>query len=488
MSTPIKIIELKGEDWMKGLSIQGTFPIGGLFQSVTSFDPFDKIGYLKPSLTTVTLDTSTITTQINQLTTYQNGGVGYAVGLGNRSGTGAKCLYQINLSDNTVTNQSSTIDTNAPTGALTHNGLTLFKNRIIYEQGGALRSISLSFTDDQNLLSSASTGSNLSPVRFVVGSDNNLYYTAMQGYAIGKIVTPNGTTSNTNSVYDLGTGNIPRDLTFDGRYLVSISDNNEYKVSTSKPICQVRFYDLDSTTNVLPVNTWTINDSYLIGGRYVDGKILILGASGLWVCNSVTPPKLIFPLDSTKLPSNANQIDVKDNTLYWASTSVGGRVYAYGADIGKPILFQPYTSTTSSDLNVALVNTGTYFVTASDSPKAYLLNSGSTVGSTYAITASLPLQQPFQLSYIKVVLFSPLSTGQSVTMHIWNGNGQVVSDTDAKSFTGVGAKQTLIFTPKSAVNNFKTFEDIQIGVEASGAIVQRVTVYGTPVSDDSQII
>jgi len=38
---PIKIYELKGLDWVKGISIQTGIALGGIFQTAINFDPFD---------------------------------------------------------------------------------------------------------------------------------------------------------------------------------------------------------------------------------------------------------------------------------------------------------------------------------------------------------------------------------------------------------------------------------------------------------------
>ncbi len=46
----IKIQEVKGSDWAKGQSAQPNLPIGGLFRSMSNFDPFEQTGVFIPSL------------------------------------------------------------------------------------------------------------------------------------------------------------------------------------------------------------------------------------------------------------------------------------------------------------------------------------------------------------------------------------------------------------------------------------------------------
>lgn len=486
---PQKIFELKTKDWMKGLSIQSDYAVGGLFSIAINFNPFEKMGYMKPSLSPAIIDATTITTQIKQFASFKNGADGYVFGIGDRSGTGTKCLYRVNLTDSTVIDYSSAIDQNATTGSITHGGLTTFKGRLIYEQGGSLRSntfVPLA-GNDVGILGSALSGGSDTPIIFAQGSDGNLYYTANAGSSIGKVVLVSGTTGNVANAFQMtDTSLVPKDICNDGIYTIFIADNNSTKVSTANVVCRIFFWDtIKSKADII----FDIPDSYLISCRYVNGKVYVLGGSGLWVCNSATPPKLIFPLDSSKLPASASAVTQNGNFLYWGAGSIGARIYGYGATVGNPILFNPYVASGGSDLIVALASSGTYLVSSTDLPKAYLLNSGSTRSNATFQTATTPLPVPYQLSYVKISLSAPLSSGQEVYMNISNGNSGVISDTVSKAFSVVGAKQTLKFEVTSAVNNFKTFEEFVLTVSAiAGATIQRITVYGIPLEDNSQLI
>lgn len=492
MATPTKIFELKGSDWMKGLSIQGDYAIGGLFSTATNFNPFAKMGYFQPSLLPVVVDSTTITTQVNQFAPFSDGSDGFSFAIGNRAGTGTKCLYRIKLTDSTVVDYSDKIDQNATTGAIGHGGAIVYKNRLIYEQDGSIRSNLLTPTavGDTNILSSSLSSGVLNPVMFEVGSDGVLYYTANGNSSIGKIVLTTGTTGNTANAFSFtDTSLTPKDICNDGIYTIFIADNNDYKVTTTNTTCRVFFWDtIKSKADII----YDIPDSYLISCRYVDGKVLILGASGIWVCNSVTAPKLVYPIVTSVLPISASAVSRSGNTMYWAARSVGAKIYAYGATIGKAIVYQPYSSHVGSigtDLNIAIAASGTYLLSSTDEPIVRLLNSGSTRDGATIVTATNQLPQPYSLSYVKVVLSSPLSSGQEVTLSIHNGGGNVISDTQTKTFATYGAKQTLIFTVTSSANNLKQFEDININLSSTGgAEVQRVTVYGIPIEDNSQMI
>lgn len=493
MATPIKILEIKGLDWLKGLSIQAGLALGGLFQNATNFDPFEKMGYLQPSLAPVTIDASTITTQLNYLASFADGADGFVVGIGNGTGVAkTKTLFSIKMSDSSVTDYSDQIDQNAGS-QVDHFGIGIYKSRIIYGQSTTLRSNTLvpSTGNDENILSTSLTGSVLYPLVFVEGHDGNLYFNNSTG--LGKILSVTDTTGNINNAFTITDSNMrTRDICNDGLFTIFIADTNANKVTTATSRCRIFFWDgIKSTADII----YDIPDSFVISCRYIDGKVLILGASGIWVCNSVTPPRLIFPLTSTQLPTSANAVSAKDNIMYWGAVGVGTKVHAYGSEIGEPILYTPYTSSSGVDLHIALVSSGSFFIVTTDNPSVFLLNSGSDRANATLTNTTLQLPQPFTLAFVKVVLKLPLATGQQITLNTFNGNGSVISATDVKTFTNVGAKQTLIFAPKSAANNFKKFEDIYVQInparqtgDGANAIVQRVSVYAFPADDNSQFI
>lgn len=488
---PIKILELKTTDWMKGLSVQSGFSLGGLFRRAKSFDPYEEMCYFKPSLAPVQVDGETITTKVNAMVSKSNGVDGYVFAIGTRTGgAGNKCLYRIKLDDATVVDYSSQIDQHDGASTIPHQGITYWNGRLIYEANGVIRSnvITPASASDTNLLSTSNTGLTGADVIFAVGSDGYLYYTANQGHSIGKIIKADGTAGNINNAFTFTDTNlVPKDITSDGFYTIFLADNNYQRSLLVKVTCKIFFWDtISSKAEVI----YDIPDSYVISAKYVNGRVLILGASGLWICNSATPPKLIMPLSSNKLPTLASQVDVKGNILYWASPSLGGEIYAYGSDIGKDILFNPYTSNQSNNLNTCLVSSGDYFVCGVDegtnTPKVFILNSGTTRGSSTIQTTTIPLVQPYSLSHIKIVLKKPLATGEEVIAQLLNGNGGLITDTIIKSNTINGDKQELLFEPKPTDATVKSFEEFYLSISSNGPIVQRATVYGIPIDDFSQ--
>jgi hypothetical protein len=490
---PTKIFELKGKDIMQGLSIQSGLALGGIYQTAANFDPFETMGYLQPSLAPVQIDPATITTQTNYFTSTTDG---YVYALGHRAGTGGKCFYRIKVLDGTVTDYSDYIGKNEATGAIPHNGLAFYGGRIIYESNNKLRSNAnppvngTGANEDVEILATdlvGSTSTSLIPTVFCIGHDGYLYYTAVYGYGVGKIVTTNATTNNINNAFTFTDHNLyPKDITDDGTYLIITADTNPLRNTDIESQCKVFFWDCISAKASI---IYTIPDSYLISGKYIDGKVVILGASGIWICNQVSAPKLVFPLSSTKLPTGANQVTVKGNIMYW--TGANGKVYAFGAKIGNPIVYSPFVTTDSDNLQTAIISSGPYFFVSLDAgtntPKIYQHNSGTTRASLTAQTTTITLPQQYSLSYVKMDLKSALSAGQTVSVKLLNGNSEVIMDTNDKAFATVGAIKNLVFNPKPATNSVKVFEDISlIVILQGGAVAQRISIYGVPTSDYSQ--
>lgn len=483
MSNPIKIYEIKGKDFMQGLSIQSDFALGGLFASGTT-DPFRKMGYMTGVPANTEIDNTVITSQVTYLASKNSGSEGYVFAINDSLVDKTKSFYRIKISDGSVIDYSDQIDQNA-SSPISHNGVAFHKGRVIYEQGGSLRSNTLTPTtgNDTNILTSASTGGSDTPIMFATGPDGVMYYTANTNASIGKIVLVTGTSGNTATAFTMSdTALTPKDLCNDGVYLVWVADNNPNKSIYGNASCRVFFWDTIKTKADI---IYDIPDSYVISCRYVDGKVLILGASGIWACNSATPPKLIFPLNSNKLPTKANQVTTKDNIMYWISPAVVNRVYAYGSKIGSPILYNPFVLSASSDLGLAFVSSGDYFV-GSDENGVFLHDTNGTPVNGNLQSVYTPLNQTYKFAYAKVVLKAPLSTGQQVDLSILNGNGQVITNSTSKNFTQVGAKQTLIFNPNPTAGSFSQFEDLSVSITTQTDVtVQRVTIYATPLPDDS---
>ncbi len=487
MSKPVKIFELQGLDWMKGLAIQSTFALGGIFRSAVNFDPFAKMGYFQSTNMPTILDTTTITTQIKHFVSQIDG---YVYALGDKSGAGAKCFYRIALADNSVTDYSTAIDQNGST-SFGHGGLTIFggvgeSQRLVYEQDGSMRSNTITPGTDTNILSDSGTSSSAMSTDFCVGSDLALYFTQGINCAVGKIVTVLGTSNNVKNTFALQSKINARSITSDGYYLIIIGDENTNKNVHINSQCKVYFWDkVKSTADVI----YDIPDTYLIGGRFVNGSVKILGYSGIWECNLHTPPKLIYPIsDKTILPTDINQIGVQGDLLVWTGQGISKPIYAYGSLIGKPILYNPFSYSINSTSNSGLGIIGDKFLMATTDPKVFLFDTTTDRAGATVVTTPQPLGQPFQFAYAKVVLESPLvAINDQINLGLFDSGGRSIMDLTTRVYLREGAKKDLIFLPTTGI--ITKFEDLVVEAVVSGnTAIKRVTVYGFPIGDDSQTL
>lgn len=485
---PVKILELSSGDWMKGISLQDTFPIGGIFQSSScNFDPFETMGYLQPALAPVQLDDTKIVAITNSICGSSDGS--YVFGLADRSGAGAKNLFRINVADNTVTNYSMTCGSAA--GSRRFRGLVSYKGRLVTLEceTGSIYSVTEDDVTETYLGISPSSNITYTPPVFHVAPDGNCYFTlGVQNGEVGRIDTVSGAGTNTANAFTINPDLVPKDFTDDGTYEIIIADNNPSRTANVSGVCKVYFWDMDKPDADLIL---TIPDSYLIAARFVGGRLLVIGASGIWQCGIGTAPTLIVPLDSDHLPSNPYQVSVKGNILYWASVSSGAKVYAYGAKVGKPIFFAPYQTTGSDNLHTTFIVSGNYFYAGLDAgtntTKMYVLNSGSTRTNATVQTAPNVLPYPFKFAHAKVVLKSKLTSGQAIALTLTNSEGLSIMASTTKSYSASNPIRSFIFKPAYTANQVQDFEDIYATINPQGgAVVQRVVIYGTPLKDYSE--
>lgn len=492
---PQKLLELKGTDWMKGLAVQSTVDVGGLFQSANDFDPFETMGYLQPALAPTQVDGTTITTSVTSAITGLSGSTGYVFVMGNRASNGAKFIYRINTSDQTVTDYQAQFGSTQL--LMSGLGYSAANGRIVYycQTNGLIRSNLFptpALASEATIENSPSINNQPFLPRFIIGPDRVMYYTTGNP-GIGKITNFTGTAGNTPNYLTPQSDLSTKDAVSDGTYLVVIADDNINNVSTISAQCRVFFMDVSNTSKTTADVIWDIPDRYLIGCQFVEDTVLVFGYSGIWACSAGSSPRLILPLTASKLPSNAYQITTTKNIVYWASTATGARVFAYGSLIGRKIHFQPHHTTDSDNLHTLLISSGPYFYAGLDAgtntPKVYVHNSGSTRANCTVSTVNIVLSKPHTFSHVKVTLKSPLSASQAVDVTMFDSNGTTILSTNSKQFATVGSKKTLLFTPANSGTMARHFEDFYLTVNPQGgAVVERVTVYGVGVDDDSQLI
>lgn len=481
---PIKILELSKTDWIKGISLQDTFPIGGIFQSSSyNFDPFETMGYLQPALESAQLD-SAINKKPTASVAMQVSGVGYVFQMADRTAGAAKNLFRIKTSDLTVTTQSVT--GGSAVGARVFAGCGSYQGQILTLDvaNGFFYRIDPS-TFAENIVAVGLSGgynANSVPPAMYTGADQNLYFTKTG--SDGKIGKITSAFALTDGAFQGDPNLTPKDITGDGTYLIIIMDENPSQVTNINTKCQVYYWDMDKANADL---VQTIPDSYLISARFVDGRLLIIGASGIWQAGIGTQPRLILPLTASQLPINNQAVSVSGNIMKWVA-GTSGREYAYGAKIGKPIWYTPFQSNQSAFNQTTLVCSGNYDVVGVDDGasggKAYISNTGTTRTNATVVTAPNVLPQPFKFDYAKVVLKSKLTTGQAIDLILQNSEGIEIKASDTKYYSASNPTRTFIFLPKRSTTQVTDFEDIVCIINPQGgAVVQRVVIYGTPLAD-----
>jgi hypothetical protein len=480
---PQKIIEYSNRDWMKGISLQDTYPIAGIFKSnTTNFNPFETMGYLQPALAPVQMDATHLVVVPNSIVSNSDNTRAFVCTLGPKSVAGTKNLSIINPADQTVLNYSLTGD-----GGLPMYGLGFYKGRLLFAAGANIYSVLTDGTTENLLLAVSFDYTTKIPV-FHLAPNGYVYFTGVgTGSApyIGRIDTVTGAGTNTASAFALLPYTAPVDITNDGRYVIIVSDGNPSKVSNLNAVCSIHYWNMDA---VNADYVTLIPDAYLIASRFVDGRLLVFGSSGIWQCGYASNPRLIVPLTATQLPKNPYNVWVQGNILYWNNQATNPQMYAYGATVGSPILFSPFSIANSASLPVVGIGSGNYSYATIADAKMYVYNSGTTRTNLTAEMVPAPLSNPWRFLYAKVVLKSKLSSGQQIAISIHDSEGNLILNTTTKSFASNGAKKTF----KIELDGTQTvteFEDIQVSINPQGgAVVQRVTIYGVPIDDNSQLL
>ncbi len=492
MSKPVKIFEVKGDDWMKGLSLKSSSPIGGLFSDITNVDPFDLPGLMQPALDSVLatdIDPAPTTTP-TVISSFQKSGVGYLY-----VHTPTKLYEVLDGTPYTTVDKTTNIDvTSSVRGAMIFNGY------YVYSLSNTVRAriVPVTSGSDVQIVSLASDGI-WHPM--CVGADGNLYIADYSQIArITKSLTAGsgvlGTTGNTGDAISVETGMYVRDLVNDGRYLVLIADNNpsgDYNNAGGSvppvPVagnyrCQVLFWDMVKSTFD---QIYEFNDSYLIGVKYLDGAIYVFGGDNLYVCNIATPPKAIFNFKTgstiTEKPTTPFQIIQARNSIYWCGQS-NGSIYAYGSLFPgmKKVFYQPFAV---AAVGSAIIYNGTNFYVGTSGTNNFLrvTHSGSTRSGGSVTVASIVLPNAYKFAYAKVVLRRPMASGNSVSFSMQSAQSDyIISDSETKSYNANNIRQTLMFErtpPTTDSSDQEVFEDLQFTL-TSNVAVAKVEVWGYP--------
>lgn len=479
-----KILELKGDDWMKGISTRKTIASGGIFKTASKFNPFfRRAGYFFPQFDPAAeIDAGGIYNKIiKYFTPHSSGGVSamYAYA----SDSGATELYSIVNSSVTMTDVTANITTTGPA-----RGATMFQGRYVYAYDNAIKSRPLDVTSgsDVNVLTS---GVESFDHEFAIGADKNLYFT--NDDSIGKIITASTTTGNTDNIFSMEAGMHIRDLESDGRYLIWVADDAASS-SSGNVNCSVCFWDYSSPNLV---QRYDFQDRGVVGVQILDGNVYVFCVNNLYVCNVGSQPRSIMSFISTgsvntiSAPSAARLIIKKENSILWANSS-DTTVYAYGNQTAnqQKIFYTPYAIPTAATIT-ALGTDGFYVLAATNTGATYKVYNFEVAGagtSESTITlADTVLDRPYKMAYAKVVTRGVLTSGESVKFSASDTDNKTISAEQTFSYAADGAKRSRIFYPSApTVSTFHELGDVTI--KATGTTVQSFELWGEEVENQNQ--
>lgn len=492
----IKIQEIKGSDWAKGQSAQPNLPIGGLFRSMSNFDPFEQTGVFIPSLNP---DNQPLSTVPKFLASFNYIGTDYLL-----AHTPTKLYQTLKDSPYTVTDVTAQINQGLGTVNKIY-GRIKWKGGYVYACNdnnnlGYVRfnSLPVAAANDVSLLSSFLIDQSLDYAPMCIGADGNMY---MGNLSRLQVFTSNTGTGGNSTYYFVDVGFYIRDIVSDGKYLVIIADNNapgmvDRRVGAYK--VKVYFWDMvqtDAASRIVPVTIWDIDDSYAVAMKFIDGAVNLITHNGISICNVATQPKQIrpFPYDNVSQdrmvrPLNSSQVAVSNGSMYWVDgvNNFNTDVYAYGNPTSgqQKIFYRPYT-TGVTHLATSLLWVGNQLVLGTDEAALNFFNVGSTrgVATFQTLVTEVGLHS---YGFTKVVLEQKLAAGQYVSVTAYSNATNSVLSTEIRSYDANNPKQTLLFKRIPIANSPDKFTDITLIVRVAGAKIHRVAVYGTPLDDTNE--
>lgn len=479
---PELILKLTGDDFENGLSLQKYKAVGGLWQQLSNYDPFQKLGQLYPTLGPTRKDGGSIAVNINSFTLWTDGATPFLFAIGNRNSSD-KSAYKINLSDDTITDISSAIHQQLLTTQTANAKLiTTYQNKLIYHSADSLRyndPASPTAGEDGYTISSNFTDGVPHPA--CLGSNGYLY--VGNGRYIAQVTDADNSGSNDARKFDsLQDDLYCKDVDQDGYFLVAGFDNNSNSISGIVADCQVMFWDKYKS---YPDKRYPIKEAYIIGVRCLGQTTLVWTPGGIYECSIATAPYLKYPLTSEApfyvLPTDFNQITKDGHSVYWGDKAGTAQVYALGQKItGRPrIIYNPYEATATTENQLALIVSGSYIYSSTDIARIYKLNS-ATGKSVTAKPCPKYLNQPYSFSFTKIKLKSAMASGDQVSHALYNSDDEIISGSESINYSNQPGLKTLIFRrTASGGATITDFTDIVPYITTNVEIAE-VEVYGEP--------
>ena len=478
MPQPVKVLEIGPEAWMEGMSLHPTLAVGGIFRQATNFDPFARLGVLRPTQESNQQGANTVTTAGLFNVGFSTGGLPYFYSFGN----GTK-VFQVATLTGTVTDVSAQI-----TDIATVRGATKFKNRIVYASETSIKanSIPLVKASQVGLLSVTTGGVHI----LKVGPDRNLYVTNLN--SVGRITSVAGLPGNSGTYLTFEDDVIVRDLENDGKYLVILGDTaNTLNDPASKVRCFVAFWNMKSQDLT---QIWEFEDNITYGMKFTGEEIVVFGRDNIYTCSVSSPLRPIMSTRGQSVFANIaptsgpGAIIARDGSVLWGSS---GQIYGFGRpnQALKKIFYNPFGL---SDGNVSSLFADGIGVWAMGSTnKLWDFHLGGTLTTATILLSDIDFRKPYRFAFAKIITTSALASGESVSLQINTQSGnKLVLNSNGMTFTDDGAVSSKIVYPEAgeSVADTTLFEDLtNISISSVKKTVRRVEIWAYPAPENQSL-
>ncbi len=504
MPDPERVFVIEGEDWMKGISLHPTLPLGGLFRTASNFDPFQKFGVhvAMPAVRTVA---STGATAINWETNF-------VVKTVNGSDNGRVRWFGFTTAavafDMTPTNFAVTDRHTALASRGSVDGAGYFLGRVLIADKNPNPNEITSYQQDD--LSSETVIVNdgyvsTATVVFHVAPDRNCYFTN-RNY-VGRITSISGTTGNSAQYLTIGAGSNIKTVSLesDSQHLVVIGNTDRAADYNMTCQCFVAFWNMRSFDLT---RWWTFEDIGVTAIKRLGNsdEFIVFGVLNAYLCSIGQYPRVIFPLDPrtgfavdipgrnytpVPGPTSQYQVDTWNGCVVWTTidaTTGKNEIWGYGSPIvglGKVLFKMSDGSNENGGVTLAVTSERIFSshgqADAGNGVEEFL--TGTAAQAATVTVAGIVLPKPYRFAFARIVLNKDLATGDEVTLQIKNDNqtaGYILPRT-TRSFTVDGARSILKYQPGADAVTRPVFDQIDaLSIVNKGAEIKRVEIWATP--------
>lgn len=475
-----KILEISGESWMKGLTLQENIPIGGIFSKATNFDPFRRMGVQVPTATPTDRNSGVVNAASEFFISSIESGAPYVYAFGDNNK-----VFKVSLSNSIPEDVSAEVS-----GITTIRGTMKFKSKPVYANSTTvyIGAFPLLLASQSTILTGLTAADHI----MQIGPDRNLYIT--NGNKVARITSVAGTAGNSTSYLTFEDDVTIRDLASDGKYLIILGDQNPNPspgdFSTFR--CFVAFWNMKSQDLT---QIWEFEDRYSIGLEFLENEVLVVGANNFYTCNVDAALKPILPTlgesilstdnpTAFTMPTSPRTIIKKNNSI--ALIGGGTKILGYGriqGGLGK-VFFDAYNVSTTT--LAGLYFDGFDVWAGTEGKKLFEVLGGGTGATSTTIIAGIDFKTPYSFAFAKVVLDREMAGGASVKLSMKTANGdRTVLSLTTFDFATYGTDIQHIFYPNPAesTEDVPMFEDLtDITLVNTGASIRRFEIWGIPQS------